>query len=94
MAATDEVAEAFSDLLLLLGLDEPDTLDACLSAYEAPASHIFGVPTPYLSRFLKQLKSQCPPESRSKIEAAFMKFVTKVRCLDCCCLQAHNCCSF
>jgi hypothetical protein len=75
----EDAAAVFQRLLLLLGLDEEDTLEQCLAAYAAPCGTIFGVPTAVLSRFLKLLKAQSPPESRPQVEEAFMKFVTKVR---------------
>lgn len=75
MADTSHLTE----LLLLLGIDEPEVADACVAAFESPSSDIFGVPTSALTRYLKQLKATCPPESRSKIEPAFMQFVTRVR---------------
>ena len=71
--------EHLSNLLLLLGIDEPEVLDACVSAFQSPSSDIFSVPTSALTRYLKQLKATCPPESKAKIEGAFMDFVTKVR---------------
>jgi hypothetical protein len=73
------VSAVFERLLLLLGLDEAEVLQAALASYFAPAGEIFGVPTAVLSKFLKVLKTQAPPESRPSIEDAFMKFVTKVR---------------
>lgn len=74
-----DVSTVFERLLLLLGLDEAEVLQAALASYFAPAGEIFGVPTAVLSKFLKVLKTQAPPESRPSIEDAFMKFVTKVR---------------
>jgi hypothetical protein len=76
---SDDASSVFERLLLLLGLDEAEVLHAALAAYASPMGEVFGVPTPVLSKFLKILKTQAPPESRASIEDAFMQFVTKVR---------------
>ena len=72
------VNSVFERLLLLLGLDERETFDAAIAAYESPLDSVFDVPTQTLSKFLKLLKTNAPPESRPLIEEAFMKLVTTV----------------
>lgn len=74
-----KVKDNFTTLFLLLGLDEPETLEAAFAAYLSPKSEVFAVDVVTLSPFLKLLTSSAPPESRSLIEAAFLDVLSSVR---------------